>query len=525
VSDVVVAPAFVSTFPDSGDTTKFGPNAWNAGRLFSGGTVGQVLVRDPASATGASWSPVPAPDLSGLVVTTRTVNGHALSADVTVSKADVGLSAVENTALSTWGGSGNLTTVGLLATLTVTAPIVGSVTGAAGAVAASAITGATLAANVLASSLTSLGTLTSLGIKTLGAPVVPLHVGNSNTNNSSDSQILISRAVDDGVAGNGHAFSDSSTITRSGGIAYNSFDARIVISGTQSYDHYAAFQVGPTLSTSGTITNLYGMLFNPIVGAGTLTNSFGAKIQDPTGAGAVTNNYGLYIDGPLVKGTALNYAIYTLGSTPSFFGGNVSTGGTFSTAANKGATIGGSFVASAAGPHAFGGAASATYQVYVQGAFTPSGLGAALAIESTLTGEVNSNIYGLKVNPTLVEAASGVHGLLLGSYFRAPTVTAGAATVTNTATVYIGGAMTATVTGVNYALWSVAGVNRFGGSVITDAAFGCNGAAAQTPVASGGALAAYVTGAFGLDSTAHMQALFNQVVAIRSALVANGIMS
>ena len=56
-------------------------------------------------------------------------------------------------------------------------------------------------------------------------------------------------------------------------------------------------------------------------------------------------------------------------------------------------------------------------------------------------------------------------------------------------------------------------------------AFGCNNATAQTPVASGGALASYVTGVFGLNSSANMQALFNQVVKIRSALVANGIMS
>jgi hypothetical protein len=56
-------------------------------------------------------------------------------------------------------------------------------------------------------------------------------------------------------------------------------------------------------------------------------------------------------------------------------------------------------------------------------------------------------------------------------------------------------------------------------------AFGCNGTAAQTAYASGGALAAYVTGAFGLDTNAHMLALYNLVVAIRAALVANGILS
>lgn len=56
-------------------------------------------------------------------------------------------------------------------------------------------------------------------------------------------------------------------------------------------------------------------------------------------------------------------------------------------------------------------------------------------------------------------------------------------------------------------------------------AFGCNAAAVQTAFASGGALNAYVTGAFGLDSDANMNAMFDLVVAVRAALVANGIMS
>lgn len=56
-------------------------------------------------------------------------------------------------------------------------------------------------------------------------------------------------------------------------------------------------------------------------------------------------------------------------------------------------------------------------------------------------------------------------------------------------------------------------------------AFGANGAAAQAAYASGGALAAYVAGANGLDTGAHMAALYAMVVAMRAALVANGIMS
>ena len=56
-------------------------------------------------------------------------------------------------------------------------------------------------------------------------------------------------------------------------------------------------------------------------------------------------------------------------------------------------------------------------------------------------------------------------------------------------------------------------------------AFGCNGAAAQAPVVSGGALVAYGAGANGLANASEVAALHALVVAMRAALVANGIMS
>lgn len=52
----------------------------------------------------------------------------------TLDKNAVGLSNVENTALSTWAGSTNITTVGTLTNLTVTNTITGSITGNAGTV-------------------------------------------------------------------------------------------------------------------------------------------------------------------------------------------------------------------------------------------------------------------------------------------------------------------------------------------------------------------------------------------------------
>jgi hypothetical protein len=60
-------------------------------------------------------------------------------------------------------------------------------------------------------------------------------------------------------------------------------------------------------------------------------------------------------------------------------------------------------------------------------------------------------------------------------------------------------------------------------TITASGAFGCNGATAQGAASVGAAPAAYATGVFGLDSSANMQALHALVVAMRAALVANGI--
>jgi len=56
---VVIKPTWQSTYPDTGDTTKLGPAAWNTERFVSGGDPGDVVMRDPASSTGASWATLP----------------------------------------------------------------------------------------------------------------------------------------------------------------------------------------------------------------------------------------------------------------------------------------------------------------------------------------------------------------------------------------------------------------------------------------------------------------------------------
>lgn len=76
------------------------------------------FTNDSGYITSSALSPylTSATAASTYVPLTRTVNGHALSADVTVTKSDVGLSVVENTALSTWTGSTSVTTLGTIST-------------------------------------------------------------------------------------------------------------------------------------------------------------------------------------------------------------------------------------------------------------------------------------------------------------------------------------------------------------------------------------------------------------------------
>lgn len=91
---------------------------WTATTTVTDGTNVSTLVQTPTSLafdkTLAFGGGSAIASSSNVVQTSRTVNGHALSADVSVTKGDVGLGSVENTALSTWAGSSNVTTVGTL---------------------------------------------------------------------------------------------------------------------------------------------------------------------------------------------------------------------------------------------------------------------------------------------------------------------------------------------------------------------------------------------------------------------------
>lgn len=132
LSATYATPASVVTYVSAQGFATGGGSATgaNTGDQFTSVTASRLVGRGSAAGAGAGQEIMlgtnlamsgttlnaSAPDLSGYVVTTRTVNGHALSADVTVTKSDLSLGNVENTALSTWAGSTNLTTLGAIST-------------------------------------------------------------------------------------------------------------------------------------------------------------------------------------------------------------------------------------------------------------------------------------------------------------------------------------------------------------------------------------------------------------------------
>lgn len=153
------------------------------------------------------------------------------------------------------------------------------------------------------------------------APLAPLHVGNRNATGSTDPLILASRTINSG-SGNSRGFSDSTNYARSGGTSYASYDARVEMTGTNNFGHYAGFQAGPTLNFTGTITDVFNYISSPTYTAGTITNSYGTYVQNPVKTGAtLTNNYGHYFPSVFNAGTN-NWVWYNSSTERSYSAGD-----------------------------------------------------------------------------------------------------------------------------------------------------------------------------------------------------------
>ena len=135
-------------YQSAADTTLFvAPNTTSTKKFFTQtgtGTVGVAPTWDTLSKSDVGLNNVDNTADANKNVLYAASAGGAPATDVyawakaatkpTYTKSDVGLSAVENTALSTWSGSSSITTVGTLGSLSVTATITGSVSGNAGTV-------------------------------------------------------------------------------------------------------------------------------------------------------------------------------------------------------------------------------------------------------------------------------------------------------------------------------------------------------------------------------------------------------
>lgn len=156
----------------------------------------------------------------------------------------------------------------------------------------------------------------------------PIFVGTGTVINSVNPAVTVCRPISSATE-SPHCFSDSSQLSFGGGLSYNSFDVRTDIT-AGSMDHHAAFQVGLTWKSAGTLTNVFGLAHNPGITNGTITHNYAVYVFNPvpTGLGVVGRTVGLFMDNvPENYGTAgnPNYVVYSGGGARSFFGGQITT--------------------------------------------------------------------------------------------------------------------------------------------------------------------------------------------------------
>ena len=105
------------------------------------------------------------------------------------------------------------------------------------------------------------------------------------------------------------------------GLSTAGIDIIIATDGSFNNDHIAGVQSRPRHGTTGTLFRLYTFVSLPVANGGVCDSVYGLFAFDATGGGVVNNQYGLYVSS-LTKATN-NWGVYTDGTTPSRFGGNV----------------------------------------------------------------------------------------------------------------------------------------------------------------------------------------------------------
>ena len=301
---LTVKHAFVSAKADGGDTSVVRPSDWNANHTFTGtldpvnGGTGSSAVMTQGSVVFAGPGGAYAQDNDNLFfddTNNRLGIGTATPGKtLEVYKASSPTVRIRNSA-TYWdvGLTGNSLFVGLAGGQNVVVDTGGYV-----------------------------------GLHGQATPLAPIHVGSTTGNNPPIASPAILVAEDRNTNGSGHGFADESIVhTSAAGTGYAAFAASVNYTGSQHYDHYVGFQADLKYASAGTMTSAIGLSVGLHFTAGLATNFYGSYIYNPpvTGTGAIANVYGHYIE-DLTAGGTVNYAIYTAGTTKSYFGGAVGFG-------------------------------------------------------------------------------------------------------------------------------------------------------------------------------------------------------
>jgi hypothetical protein len=175
---------------------------------------------------------------------------------------------------------------------------------------------------------TNFYTPNKIGIGNTSA-LAPIHYGNNvtpvSTSITQEPGIMVRHNYLAGLTTNPHSFVDASIFSRPG-YAIASFDCAVNIDGSGSYGHLAAHKSVPIFTGGGTTATLYNFYSGMNIANGTnVTTVYNNYVGYATGGtGNVTTNYGYYCV-ELNVGTA-RWAVYTAGTTKSYFGGTIGIG-------------------------------------------------------------------------------------------------------------------------------------------------------------------------------------------------------
>lgn len=123
------------------------------------------------------------------------------------------------------------------------------------------------------------------------------------------------------------------------------------------------------------------------------------------------------------------------------------------------------------GALSFGSAGTATNLQLSRAGTAPSISDASIfRIDAAITALANGDLYAFKYDPTFVKASTGVHSFFLSMNLQPPTITGGAATVTNAATLFVANQPSGAAN--NYAMWIAAGQSRLQGKLTIDGTIG-----------------------------------------------------